>query len=163
MPAVRMFGRKWRVSSDFLPLFATVGLVFHFIWVIFIIVWPFGITHVHRCTDNKAGRQFLAAVCLFFGLYVLSFIQELLIVVIGLRGQGSLHTFCKVCLNWEKVFIIQHNKRSCKQPCDAPLGTPLETRKRRAMQPVLYTQILNWVGQLGVVSEYPYTSSLYLL
>lgn len=104
MPAVRMFGRKWRVSSDFLPLFASVGLLFHFIWVIFIIIWPFGITHVHRCTNNKAGRQFLAAVCLFFGLYVLSFIQELLITVIGLRGQHSVHTLCRLCLHWEKVF-----------------------------------------------------------
>lgn len=31
------------------------------------------------------------------------------------------------------------------------------------MKPVLYTQILNWVGQLGVVSEYPSTCSLYLV
>ena len=34
-----------------------------------------------------------------------------------------------------------------------PAGAPLETSKRRAMKPVLYTQLLNWVGQLGVVSE----------
>lgn len=81
-----MFGRKWRVSSDFLPLFAGLGLVFHSVWVIFIIIWPFGITKVRRCNDTKAGREFLAAVCLFFGLYVLSFIQELLITVIGFRG-----------------------------------------------------------------------------
>jgi len=36
-----------------------------------------------------------------------------------------------------------------------PSGTPLETSKCRAMKPVLYTQLLNWVGQLGVVSESP--------
>ena len=89
MPAVRMFGRKWRVSSDFLPLFAGVGLVFHFFWVIFIIVWPFGITPVHRCDNTKAGRQFLASVSLFFILYVLSFIQELFITLIGLRGESG--------------------------------------------------------------------------
>ncbi|KAL0048262.1 hypothetical protein WJX82_011336 [Trebouxia sp. C0006] len=125
MPAVRMFGRKWRVSSDFLPLFAGVGLLFHSAWVIFIIVWPFGITNVHKCNNFKAGRQFQAAVCLFFGLYVLSFVQELLITVIGLRG------------------------------------TPLETSKRRAMKPVLYTQLLNWVGQLGVVSYGSYVTHTY--
>ena len=33
-------------------------------------------------------------------------------------------------------------------------GTPLETSKRRFMNPVLYTQLLNWVGQLGVVSKF---------
>ncbi|KAA6427714.1 MAG: sn1-specific diacylglycerol lipase alpha, partial [Trebouxia sp. A1-2] len=125
MPAVRMFGRKWRVSSDFLPLFAGVGLLFHSIWVIFIIVWPFGITNVHKCNNFKAGRHFQAAVCLFFGLYVLSFVQELLITVIGLRG------------------------------------TPLETRKRRFMNPVLYTQLVNWVGQLGVVSYGTYVTHTY--
>ena len=86
MPAVHMFGRKWRVSSDFLPVFAGIGIVFHSVWVVFIIIWPFGITNVDKCNNTKAGRHFLAAVSLFFILYVLSFIQELLITVIGLRG-----------------------------------------------------------------------------
>ena len=89
MPAVRMFGRKWRVSSDFLPVFAGIGLVFHFCWVIFIIVWPFGVTKVRKCDNTTAGRHFLASVALFFILYVLSFIQELLITLIGLRGETS--------------------------------------------------------------------------
>lgn len=88
MPAVRMFRRKWRVSSDFLPVFAGVGLVFHFLWVIFIIVWPFGVTKVRECDHTTAGRQFLASVSLFFILYVLSFVQELLITLIGLRGEA---------------------------------------------------------------------------
>lgn len=88
MPAVRMFRRKWRVSSDFLPVFAGVGLVFHFLWVIFIIVWPFGVTKVRECDHTTAGRHFLASVSLFFILYVLSFVQELLITLIGLRGEA---------------------------------------------------------------------------
>lgn len=103
MPPVRMFGRKWRVSSDFLPVFAGIGLIFHFAWVIFIIVWPFGITKVHMCIDTKAGRQFLAAVCLFFGLYVLSFIQELLITLIGLRGPIPVLTRCSTQLCTRKI------------------------------------------------------------
>lgn len=89
MPAVRMFGRKWRVSSDFLPLFAGVGLVFHFCWVVFIIAWPFGVTKMRKCDNTTAGRHFLASVALFFILYVLSFIQELLITLIGLRGKKA--------------------------------------------------------------------------
>ena len=97
MPAVRMFGRKWRVSSDFLPVFACVGLVFHFFWVIFIIVWPFGITPVRQCDNTKAGRQFLSSVALFFGLHVLSFIQELLITLIGLRGIVCAQEFGRCC------------------------------------------------------------------
>ena len=149
MPAVRMFGRKWRVSSDFLPLFAGVGLLFHSIWVVFIIIWPFGITNVHKCNNFTAGRQFLAAVCLFFGLYVLSFFQELLITVIGLRGDCCGTSLC-MCTEYE---CSSRHMDGCKRSYYVALGTPLETRKRRAMKPVLYTQLLNWVGQLGVVSE----------
>lgn len=122
MPAIRMFGRKWRVSSDFLPLFAGVGLLFHSIWVIFIIVWPFGITNVHKCNNFKAGRQFQAAVCLFFGLYVLSFFQELLITVIGLRGDCSawylvVHT---MCMRTEHKCSSRH-KDGCTKPYNVPL------------------------------------------
>ncbi|DBA94054.1 TPA: hypothetical protein ACH3X1_001703 [Trebouxia sp. C0004] len=39
--------------------------------------------------------------------------------------------------------------------------TPLETSKRRAMKPVLYTQLVNWVGQLGVVSYGTYVTQHY--
>ena len=92
MPAVHMFGRKWRVSSDFLPVFACIGIVFHAVWIVFIIIWPIGITDVGKCNDTKAGRHFLAAVFLFFILYVLSFIQEILITAIGLRGGLMFHT-----------------------------------------------------------------------
>lgn len=31
------------------------------------------------------------------------------------------------------------------------------------MKPVLYTQLLNWVGQIGVVSEFPRASTFFLL
>lgn len=122
MPAVRMFGRKWRVSSDFLPLFAGVGLLFHSIWVIFIIVWPFGITNVHKCNNFKAGRQFQAAVCLFFGLYVLSFVQELLITVIGLRGDCSAW-YCVVhttSMHTAYNSSSRHND-GCKRSYNVPL------------------------------------------
>ena len=90
MPALRLAGHKWRVSSDFVPIFACVSLVFHVIWCVFIIVWPFGITKVHKCNNTKPGRQFLASVWLFFILYVTSAVQEILIIIIGLRGTPKL-------------------------------------------------------------------------
>ena len=34
-------------------------------------------------------------------------------------------------------------------------GTPLETSKRKMMYPVLYSELFNWMLQVGVVSEYP--------
>ena len=106
MPAVNMFGRKWRVSSDFLPVFAGIGLVFHFFWVIFIIVWPFGVTKLRKCDNTTAGRHFLASTSLFFILYVLSFLQELLITLIGLRGKTrklfhSAHKCTPPQRNWQ--------------------------------------------------------------
>lgn len=145
MPAVHMFGRKWRVSSDFLPVFAGIGIVFHAVWVVFIIIWPFGITNVDRCNDTKAGRQFLASVSLFFILYVLSFIQEVLITVIGLRG-----TPVSLLLSAYSVSTLTEVHTPI---ASTRTGTPLETRKRRAMYPVLYTQTFNWIGQLGVVGR----------
>lgn len=38
-------------------------------------------------------------------------------------------------------------------PCS---GTPLETSKRKYMNPVLYTQLCSWICQLGVVSKFLY-------
>lgn len=145
MPAIRMAGHKWRVSSDFVPIFACISLVFHAAWVVFIIVWPFGITRVHKCDNSKAGREFLSSVWLFFILYVTSALQEILIIVIGLRG-----THTKRCSN----SIFPKTPRpavTAASSCLAHPGTPLETRKRKAMIPVLYTQTANWVGQIGAV------------
>ncbi len=121
MPAVRMFGRKWRVSSDFLPLFAGVGLLFHSIWVVFIIIWPFGITNVRKCNNLKAGRQFQAAVCLFFGLYVLSFFQELLITVIGLRGDCCGTSLCISCACVLSTDASEGTRTACKRSYNVPL------------------------------------------
>ena len=151
-----MFGRKWRVSSDFLPVFAGIGLVFHFCWVIFIIVWPFGVTKVRKCDNTTAGREFLASVALFFILYVLSFIQELLITLIGLRGKTR--GWFPECTTTSSAKLV---RPSAATLCS---GTPLETSKRRFMNPVLYTQLINWVAQLGVVSKFSmHTYITYLL
>lgn len=136
MPAVRMFGRKWRVSSDFLPLFAGVGLLFHSIWVIFIIVWPFGITNVHKCNNFKAGRHFQAAVCLFFGLYVLSFVQELLITVIGLRGDYSAQYLTVHTTSMHTAYkSSSRHKDGCKKSYIAPLRDPAGDQKAQIYEP----------------------------
>lgn len=140
MPALRLAGHKWRVSSDFVPIFAVFGLIFHVAWIILIIVWPYGITKVHKCNDSKPGREFLGAVSLLFVLYVLSALQETLIIVIGLQGQ------------WLQGFCLRYLPATLLQVYRAwHSGTPLETRKRKAMIPVLYTQTANWIGQLGAV------------
>ena len=152
MPALRLAGHKWRVSSDFVPIFACVSLVFHVIWCVFIIVWPFGITKVHKCNNTKPGRQFLASVWLFFILYVTSAVQEILIIIIGLRGTPKLDrdvaADCKPCRRTRCKASVSHS------------GTPLETRKRKAMIPVLYTQTANWIAQIGAVGmQFPVVSA----
>lgn len=51
----------------------------------------------------------------------------------------------------------KHSSKLCSGSNGCPhacSGTPLETKTRRAMYPVLYTQIFNWAGQVGVVSEF---------
>lgn len=34
MPALRVFGRRWHIASDDLPLPAAVLAVFHFVWAV---------------------------------------------------------------------------------------------------------------------------------
>ncbi|KAL0022813.1 hypothetical protein WJX79_000883 [Trebouxia sp. C0005] len=72
---------------------------------------------------------------------------------------------CRLLPLWQYSYLIA--KSASELPTELLItviglrGTPLETRKRRFMNPVLYTQLVNWVGQLGVVSYGTYVTHTY--
>ncbi|KAL0018987.1 hypothetical protein WJX79_010040 [Trebouxia sp. C0005] len=86
MPATRMLGRRWQVSTDVLPLFAIVSTCFYVLLLIYIVVAFFITVNVRGCNDTAVGRQYLATVCLFLTEYVVSMFTALCITFIGLRG-----------------------------------------------------------------------------
>lgn len=87
MPATRMLGRRWQVSTDVLPLFALFSAFFYVLWLVYIIVAYFVTVNVHGCNDTGLGRYYLATVALFFTEYVVSMIVAVCIAAIGLRGK----------------------------------------------------------------------------
>ncbi|CAL8469007.1 g8548 [Coccomyxa elongata] len=86
MPGIRWCHRRWAISSDFIPFIALLGAIFHFLWMVVIIVFQFGLTKPTNCNNDYGSSNYLATVCLIFGAYSASFLTELAIIAVGLRG-----------------------------------------------------------------------------
>ena len=89
MPALRLLGRRWQVSTDILPLFAIFSTCFYVLLLIYIVVAFFITVNVRGCNDSAVGRNYLATVCLFLTEYVVSMFTALCITFIGLRGKQA--------------------------------------------------------------------------
>lgn len=150
MPALRLLGRRWQVSTDILPLFAIFSTCFYVLLLIYIVVAFFITVNVRGCNDSAVGRNYLATVCLFLTEYVVSMFTALCITFIGLRGK---HTDSK-----DQATLSRETARFCSamKLLMRSAGTPLEASKRKLMVPFLYLQVLNWVIQLGVLGEWPH-------
>ena len=141
MPATNFLGRRWQVPTDVLPFFAIFGAVIHIVWILYIAIAVFITANVTACDNTGVGRSYLSVVCLFFVLYVVSLFTEILMAVIGLRGK------CSLVL---RLHLSQGCVKSAQDLSCHP-GTPLEASKRRWIQPFLYTQVINWTLQLGML------------
>jgi len=155
MPALRLLGRRWQVSTDILPLFAIFSTCFYVLLLIYIVVAFFITVNVRGCNDSAVGRNYLATVCLFLTEYVVSMFTALCITFIGLRGK---HTDSKR----DQATLCRETARFCSamELLMRIAGTPLEASKRKIMVPFLYLQVLNWVVQLGVLGELPHAHAL---
>ena len=167
MPALRMLGRRWQVSTDVLPLFAIFSTCFYVLLLSYIIVAFFITVNVRGCNDSAVGRNYLATVCLFLTEYIVSMFTAVCITFIGLRGKrtdskGPSNSVAKL----HDSAPVPAQCRNIAQFCSAlelPMhvaGTPLEASKRKIMVPFLYLQVLNWVIQLGVLGELPHAHAL---
>lgn len=164
MPALRLLGRRWQVSTDILPVFAISSTCFYVLLLIYIVVAFFITVNVRGCNDSAVGRNYLATVCLFLTEYVVSMFTALCITFIGLRGKRT-GKQDQATLSRDSAPAYAHC-RNTAQFCSAlelPMhiaGTPLEASKRKLMVPFLHLQVLNWVIQLGVLGELPHAQAL---
>lgn len=103
MPATLLFGRRWQIATDVLPLFALFSVFFYILWLVYIVVAFFLTVDIHHCNNSGIGRNYVATVALFFTEYTVSMVVALCITSIGLRGD------CKFWLNLLKPTLLKLN------------------------------------------------------
>ena len=126
MPAVRLLGRRWQVSTDLLPLFALVAVIFYLCWFIYIVVAFFITVNVHGCNDTSVGRHYLAVVCLFFTEYVVSLLTALCILAIGLQGMSPIYAYRPECYSTDDASLNVLSSRLQSDSCGLQLRTSQE-------------------------------------
>lgn len=55
-----------------------------------IIIFQFALSNPTDCDNDASSRHYLATVCLIFGSYSASFLTELMMIAVGLRGRQPL-------------------------------------------------------------------------
>ncbi len=91
MPALKIYGRRWHMATDMMPIPALFAIVIHTIWII--IFGPLvGAYHVFS-PDRKChttGREYQAICGGFLAIYAVSWIFEVALFYVGCRGTVEL-------------------------------------------------------------------------
>ena len=148
MPALKIYGRRWHMATDMIPLPALAALIIHTLWIIIFgpIVRAYDVFPDRPC--GRPGVQYQAVCGGFLAIYGLSWVFELALFIVGCRGasigqvtRGSnLVNTTKVAVSAETVI------HSCM--CCCSVGTPLEVQRRRAVVPLLYIMSFLWLAQI---------------
>ncbi|KAL6772208.1 hypothetical protein ACKKBG_A29375 [Auxenochlorella protothecoides x Auxenochlorella symbiontica] len=83
MPALRVFGRRWLIASDDIPIPAGFLAIFRFIWCGLLVGWLISIHGPKECTG---AWQYNVAAGGLLGFFLASFALETAMTIIGLRG-----------------------------------------------------------------------------
>ena len=83
MPALQMFGRRWALAADDVPVLAFPAALFHLIWFIFLVVAFSAISKPSSCS-NTASYE--ACIIGLFICFFLSACLESWLAVEGMRG-----------------------------------------------------------------------------
>ncbi|GAB4816776.1 hypothetical protein N2152v2_003822 [Parachlorella kessleri] len=83
MPALKVFGRRWHIASDDLPLPAAALSLFHLVWVALLIVW---FVTIHGPSHCQEAWEYDLVVGGLLGTFLLSFCLELWITREALQG-----------------------------------------------------------------------------
>ena len=83
MPALQMFGRRWAIAADDVPVLAFPAALFHLIWFIFLVVAFSAISKPSSCA-NTASYE--ACIIGLFICFFLSACLESWLAVEGMRG-----------------------------------------------------------------------------
>ena len=88
MPALKIYGRRWHMASDMMPIPALAALVIHTIWIIIFgpIVGAYHVFGDRNC--HRPGVQYQAVCGGFLAIYAVSWVFELALFVVGCRGMA---------------------------------------------------------------------------
>ncbi|KAL3156144.1 hypothetical protein ABBQ32_012435 [Trebouxia sp. C0010 RCD-2024] len=83
MPALQMFGRRWALAADDVPVLAFPAAIFHLIWFIFLVVAFSAISKPSSCANTSSYE---ACIIGLFICFFLSAFLESWLAVEGMRG-----------------------------------------------------------------------------
>ena len=88
MPALKIYGRRWHMASDMMPLPALAALLIHTIWIIIFgpIVRAYHVFPDRQC--SRPGVQYQAVCGGFLAIYGVSWVFELALFAVGCRGMS---------------------------------------------------------------------------
>ena len=106
MPALKIYGRRWHMASDMMPIPAICGLFIHTIWLI---VFAPLVAHYDVLTPGRAcgrpGIQYKATCAGFLAIYAASWLGELALFIVGCRG-GIRHALSNRSYNFSAVTLL---------------------------------------------------------
>lgn len=83
MPAINMFGRRWALAADDVPVLALPAAIFHAVWFIFLVIGFSAIQKPSSCSNTASYES-----CII-GLFICFFLSALLeswLVREGMKG-----------------------------------------------------------------------------
>ncbi len=83
MPALQMFGRRWALAADDVPVLAFPAAIFHLIWFIFLVVAFSAISKPSSCANTSSYEACIVG--LFICFFLSAFLESWLAVE-GMRG-----------------------------------------------------------------------------
>ena len=86
MPALRLFGRRWLLSSDDLPLPMAGLMLVHTVWCVIILV-VYERAHRTLRQDCKGGKRAMVWLFTTFGCYFLALLVEVILLHTSLKGR----------------------------------------------------------------------------
>lgn len=87
MPALKIYGRRWHMASDMMPLPALAAWLIHTVWIIIFgpIVQAYNVFPDRSC--GRPGVQYQAVCGGFLAIYAVSWVFELALFIVGCRGK----------------------------------------------------------------------------
>ena len=144
MPALKIYGRRWHMATDMIPLPALSALIIHTLWIIIFgpVVQAYNVFPDRPCV--RPGVQYQAVCGGFLAIYGLSWVFELALFIVGCRGMS----FGQVTRRENRTKLAASAGRNVHSlMCCYSAGTPLEVQKRKAVVPLLYIMSFLWLAQ----------------
>lgn len=90
MPALQMFGRRWALAADDVPVLAFPAAIFHLIWFIFLVVAFSAISKPSSCANTSSYEA-----CII-GLFICFFLSAFLESWLAVEGMRGIHELSDV-------------------------------------------------------------------